>query len=828
VRYDRPVSAPLTSLPAARAHALRFAAVAVNAGQPARTPFSYAVPPELDVRVGQAVFVPFGSRILQGIVLALETTPEVEDVRPIAAVADPEPVLDETHIGVARWLSETYLAPLWDCIAVSLPPGYGQKSVTMVSPVDVPLLLPIDPVDQRILQHIAAHGRVTLDALREAVGTVTMARLQRLQLGGHLTVAQGLASPSGKPRFTRMLEALRSAPELEAHASALEAARPQSIEARILRAAAGGNLPLGEARALGATPAHVRHLEEGGWLRATEVQVERNPVDAYTFGELPALVLSSDQQAAADAIAANPGRTHLLHGVTGSGKTEVYLDLVARVLAAGKGAIVLVPEIALTPQAIRRFGERFGETLAVRHSALSGGEAYDQWYRIQRGEARLVLGSRSALFSPVKDLGLVVLDEEHEWSYKQVEPQPRYHARAAAEQLRQLTGATLVLGSATPDVTTYQRSEAGSILRHELVERINPASDGSTATGTMPSISVIDMREELKNGNRTVFGFALKRAVDKALVAGEQSILFVNRRGSARFTLCRDCGYVPVCPSCDVAMGLDLAEPIQARLRCHHCGRSRRLEERCPKCGGNRYRPFGVGTQRIEQEARTHFPGARVARWDSDVSRHKGSHEAIVAALERREIDILVGTQMLAKGLDLPAMTVVGVVDADVGLSLPDFSAHERTFQVLSQVAGRAGRREKAGSVFIQTYDPEAPPIVCAADHDYRSFFEHEIAHRRRAGYPPFGRLARLLFHHGNDEHALQEAARVATDLRLRRDTAGRADPDILGPSRAFIPRLRGDYRWQIVLRGRNPGALIGSVRLGERWSVDVDPATLL
>jgi len=805
-----------------------FAQVVVNAGQPVRTAFTYAIPPGLVLEAGQAVFVPFGPRLLQGIVIGFEAEPAIEGVRPIEAIADPVPVLDEIHIALGQWLSDRYLAPAWDCLAMSLPPGYGQKAVTMISPVDVPPLLPFDERDRRILQHLAAHGRVTLDGLRDAVGTVTLARLTRLQKEGHLTVAQGLTRPTGRPRMERKVEAQRPGAELEQEAARLEAKTARSIGARLLRALAGGPLTLADARALGADASHIRRLADDGWLRSADTRKERDPLDAYAFAERPELQLSSDQLAAATAIAGRPGEIHLLHGVTGSGKTEVYMDLAGRALAAGRGVIVLVPEIALTPQAIRRFGERFGETLAVRHSGLSAGEAYDQWWRIQRGDARLVLGSRSALFSPVAGLGLVVIDEEHEWSYKQSDPQPRYHARAAAETLCQLAAATLVLGSATPDITTYQRTRTGTIVRHPLDERVNPAADGSTSIGAMPRITIIDMREELKNGNRTVFGFALKRAVAGALAAGEQSILFVNRRGSARFILCRDCGFLPTCPSCDVPMGLDLADPLRPRLRCHHCGRERRLDERCPKCNSARYRPFGVGTQRIEHEARLHFPGARVTRWDSDVSGRRGSHEAIVAALERHEIDILVGTQMLAKGLDLPAMTVVGVVDADVGLSLPDFAAHERTFQLLSQVAGRAGRREKAGSVFIQTYEPDAPPIVCAAERYYDSFFEHEIAHRRRAGYPPFGRLARLLFHHPGDEHALTEASRVASELRLRRDTAGRADPDILGPSRAYIPRLRGDFRWQIVLRGREPAALLAATRLGERWVIDIDPATLL
>lgn len=790
-------------------------------------PFTYAVPEGMGVELGQSVFVPFGPRILQGVVIEFAESTSVESVRPIAAIADPQPVLDAVHIALARWLSETYIAPLWDCVATCLPSGYGQKAVTMISPVAVPPLLPIYPKDQAILQFIAEHGQVTTDALREAVPGVTMQRLQRLQEAGWLTVAQGLARPTGRAKFERRLAPMRPPAEIAAHARELEAKHPRSVEARLLHAISGGELTLTAARSLGANPAHVRRLEAGGWLRPYEARLERDPLAGYRFEPKPAANLSAQQQVVANDIWAEPG-VHLIHGVTGSGKTEVYLELVRRTLEQGKSAIVLVPEISLTPQAIRRYGERFGETLTVLHSGLGIGELFDQWYRIQRGEARLILGSRSAIFAPAKDLGLVVLDEEHEWTYKQTDPQPRYHARDTAEELCRLTGASLVLGSATPDIVTYHRAVTGGVRLHELSERLAPDADGSIRTGQLPQVLIVDMREELKAGNRSVFSFALTRAIKQSLAAGEQSILFVNRRGSARFMLCRDCGYIPVCPSCQVALSLDLRDELHPKVVCHHCGRARRLEDRCPRCDGPRYRPFGVGTQKIEQEAKARFPSARVARWDSDVSSQKGSHERMVAALEAGEVDILVGTQMLAKGLDLPQMTVVGVVDADVGLSLPDYHAHERAFQLLSQVAGRAGRRDRPGFVFIQTYEPEAAPIVCAARHDYRTFYEQEIAHRRRAGYPPFTRLVRLTYHHSKLEHALEEASRVAAELRLARDAAGRAEPDVLGPTPAYIARMRGQYRYQLLLRGRRPAPLVAGVRLGDGWSIDVDPASLL
>lgn len=800
----------------------------MNAAQPARTTFTYAVPSSMALAAGQAVFVPFGARVLQGIVLATTESTSLGEVREIAAVADDSPVLDPLHIALARWLCETYLAPLWDCVAVCLPSGYGQRSVTMVSPVEIPPLLPPNPRDQKILQHIAGHGRVTLDALREAVGNVPLARLKALQVGGYLSVAEGLTRPPGHAKFERRVRLVRPSAEAAARAGEIQERSPRSVEARLLRLfAAQPDLPLGDLRAAGAAPGHIRHLEETGWVRAYEERVDRDPLAGRTFEARPPLVLTADQQTAADHISARGG-IHLLFGVTGSGKTEVYLDLVRRTLEAGKSAVLLVPEISLTPQATRRYGERFGETLTVLHSGLGTGELYDQWYRIQSGASRVVVGSRSAIFAPVVNPGLIVLDEEHEWTYKQSDPQPRYHARDVAFRMAGLCGATVVLGSATPDVVTFHRTETGEAHLTELHDRVNPTGDGDTTTGTMPDVTVVDMREELKAGNRSVFSQPLRRAVRGALGRGEQAILFVNRRGSARFLLCRDCGYLPVCPTCEVAMSLNLSDPTRPLIVCHHCGRSKKLEERCPKCHGARYRPFGVGTQRIEQEAIREFSGARVARWDSDTVGRKGSHERMVEALEAREIDIVVGTQMLAKGLDLPALTVVGVVDGDVGLSLPDYHAHERVFQLLSQVGGRAGRRDRPGEVYIQTYEPEAAPIVAAATHDYRAFYEEEIAHRRRAGYPPFARLVRLTHRNMNHEAGLTEASRVASELRLLRDSAGRAEPDVLGPTPAYIARVRGEYRWQILLRGRQPADLLATIRLGDRWAIDVDPVSLL
>lgn len=807
---------------------MQYADVCVNSGQPARRGFTYRVPAGMRIEPGQPVFVPFGPRILQGIVLGPGEPPEGVEARDIVSVADDEPLLDAAHLHLAAWMSERYLAPLWDCIAVCLPRGYGQKPVTMISPVDLPPLYPPDRVEQRVLRFIGGNGRTPLDTLREVVGQVTIAKLRSMQERGLLTVTEGLARPRGHARFERRVRASRAKPDLLAEARRQREGNARSVAARILDALAGtDDVPLATLRALGAGRDHLDALADGGWLEEYESRVVRDPLIDLNYESKPPPTLSAEQQDAFAYLREHDGPA-LLFGVTGAGKTEVYLELAREAIESGKGVIVLVPEISLTPQAIRRFAERFGDSVVTWHSGLSDGELFDTWGRIADGDARLVLGSRSALFAPVRDLGLIVIDEEHEPSYKQSDPSPRYHARDAAMELARLSGARLALGSATPDLTTYYRASRGSLGIATLETRLSPGVDGGVSAALLPRVEVIDMREELRWGNRSVFSRALLGAVNSALRAREQAILFVNRRGGARFLLCRECGRVAECPQCQVAMSLSGDDGSLPRLVCHHCGRTQRPDVACPQCGSSAYRPFGSGTQRIELEARRAFPAARVARWDSESASRKGAHEAFIERLESGTVDIVVGTQVLAKGLDLPNLTVVGVVDADVGMHLPAYSAPERAFQLLMQVIGRAGRRDRQGTAVLQTYYPEHPSIRAAATQDYLSFYEDELPHRRRAGYPPFTRLVQLTYRHGNAEHALEEASRVANELRVIRDAAGRADPDVLGPGPAYIRRLRGEYRWHILLRGHEPAALVEKVRLGARWTVDVDPVNLL
>ncbi|MCH7522665.1 MAG: primosomal protein N', partial [Chloroflexi bacterium] len=515
--------------------------------------------------------------------------------------------------------------------------------------------------------------------------------------------------------------------------------------------------------------------------------------------------------------------------VTGSGKTEVYLQALERVVALGKRAIVLVPEISLTPQTVRRFGERFPGQVAVMHSGLSLGEHFDMWHEVRAGRYTVVIGPRGALFAPQPDLGLVVMDEEHEWTYKQQEGSPRYHARLAAEELCRLTGAVLVLGSATPDVESYFRSTAGGSYRLlELSQRLQRTESGGVAPGPLPEVEVVDLREELKAGNRSIFSRSLDAAVRGALSAKEQVILFLNRRGTASFLQCRDCGHVPTCSSCAVSLTLHSASGGENRLDCHYCRRARAAPSGCPECGSPRIRLLGLGTERVEEEARNAFPGARTLRWDRDVTRGRDAHERILARFLAHEADILIGTQMVAKGLDMPLVTLVGVISADTSLRFPDYRSGERTFQLLEQVAGRAGRGPRGGRVIIQTYSPEHYAVAAAAQHDYHALYQREVEFRQRLGYPPFGRLARLVFAHTNERYALEQSAQMVRHLCEERDRRGLPNLDVLGPGPAFVPRLRGRWRWQIVVRGQNPTELLAEVAFPRGWTVDIDPVTLL
>jgi primosomal protein N' (replication factor Y) len=817
-----------------------FAEVAVNAAAPLRQTFTYRVPDGLPVTPGQAVYVPFGSRTLQGIVVDLREQSEFVQTRDIADIIDPRPLLSPEHLELARWLSDYYLAPLFDCISLMLPPGFKRRPLVMLRPLasidEIPHLKLTD-LQAAVLKRAVELGETEAEELRRQLKLKgAPSAISALIKRGFLQRSYRLARPQIAPKVVRQLRLVAAEPEARARVEELrQDGSPRALRRALLleTLADEGALPLPRARTLGLTPAFLRDLEADGFVAVQDVTVIRDPLAGRFYPFRPPPQLTAHQQHAYEAIAKalkpdplkRGAATFLLHGVTGSGKTEVYLAAIDRAIELGKRAIVLVPEISLTPQTVRRFAERLPGQVAVMHSRLSLGEHFDMWHEIRDGRYAVVIGPRSALFAPQPDLALVIIDEEHEWTYKQQEGSPRYHARRAAEELCRLTGATLVLGSATPDVESRFRAEDGAYRLLELPERLLPAEDGSVAAGPLPEVEVIDLRSELKAGNRSIFSRPLAAGMRRVLDAGEQLILFLNRRGSASFVQCRDCGYVPECRSCAVA--LTYHESEQA-LICHYCHRKQPLPTECPQCKSDRIRQVGLGTQRVEEEVRRAFPQARTLRWDRDVTRGRDSHEAILARFLAHEADVLVGTQMIAKGLDMPLVTLVGVITADTALHLPDFRAGERTFQLLEQVAGRAGRGPRGGRVVIQTYTPEHHAIQSVRSHDYASMYAREIEFRRNLGYPPFGRLVRLTYAHTGAAYSQEQAAAMARHLTDERDRRGLPNLDILGPSPAFVARLRGRWRWNVVLRGSDPLALLRDEQLPRGWTLDVDPASLL
>lgn len=603
----------------------------------------------------------------------------------------------------------------------------------------------------------------------------------------------------------------------------------------------------------GGSSSTLRALTEKGLIELEEQEMWRDPLQGRTFVLTSPPTLTSDQDAVWWEIEAGlhkPGpEVFLLHGVTGSGKTEIYLRALQEVLAVGHQAIVLVPEIALTPQTIRRFAARFPGRIAVLHSKLSIGERYDGWRRVRDGQADVVIGSRSAVFAPLPRLGLIVIDEEHEWSYKQ-DRTPRYHARDVAIKLAELSGCKVLLGSATPDVVSYYRAQRGEYKLLHLPQRImghrrgieeqraeysieeersraKEVGEGYDEAMYMelPPVQVVDLRQELRAGNRSIFSRALQDAMTVALAAKEQVILFLNRRGAATFIMCRDCGYVLKCKGCDVPLTYHSAEDD---LVCHHCNYRTFLPDSCPSCWSGRIKHFGVGTQKVEAVTGQLFPQAQTIRWDRDTTGGKMAHEKILEKFINHQADVMIGTQMIAKGLDLPLVTLVGVMTADTALHMPDFRAGERTFQLLTQVAGRAGRSILGGKVIVQTYTPNHYCIQAASRHDYEGFYRQEMEFRRQQRYPPLSRLVRLIYVHRDTERCQDEAERMHRLLRNKIARLGLPEIDLIGPAPAFLSRIRRRYRWQLIVRGRDPHSLLEDLALPLGWRVDVDPVSLL
>jgi primosomal protein N' (replication factor Y) len=815
---------------------MKYAEVAVNSPLAQPRTFTYSIPPGIDICVGDGVWVPFGPRLIQGIVLEVVDQTSVEQTRDIAEAIAPRPVLQPYQVKLCNWIAERYLSSYFEAAAPMLPPGFERKGVTYIEPSPSPpqIAEPLTESQEKLLSYLRERDKTDVRQLRQLrLPEKPEAVADQLVRMGLVLKTREIERAKVRPRLVRQLSLAVSAGEARDAIASLDKKRA-TRQAGLLRLLLQeqGPLSLSDAgKAISEASNAAQALHRRGLVSIDEVRVQRDPLASRSYLSEPAPTLTPAQANALKEISAelarlaggerehlDSPRVFLLHGVTGSGKTEVYLRALERAASLGKRAIVLVPEIALTPQTIARFAARFPDRVAVLHSKLSLGEQYDVWQRVREGDYDVVIGSRGALFAPQPDLGLIVIDEEHEWTYKQQEQQPRYHARDVAIRLAGLTDSVVILGSATPDVGSYFSALKGDFRLLQLPERIT-----SAGISPLPNVEIMDLRRELKQGNRSIFSRALGRAIAQCVEAQEQVILFLNRRGTATFVQCRDCGFVMKCRRCDVSLTYHADED---HLVCHRCNHRTRIPRVCPDCSSERIRFLGLGTQKLEVEVMSTFPGARVLRWDRDATRGKHSHEEIMDRFLAHEADILIGTQMIAKGLDMPRVTLVGVINADIGLYHPDFRSSERTFQLLAQVAGRAGRGDMPGRVIIQSYTPDHYAVLAAADHDYAGFYEKEIAFRREQGDPPFSRLARLLYVHHNAAACREEAERVYQALELEKDRQGLPGTTLFGPTPAYVQRVRGRYRWQIIIRAPDPAVLVSELRLPQGWSVDIDPAS--
>ena len=812
---------------------MRYVEVAVDAPVGHSRTFSYSVPSRFSVSPGQLVWVPFGRRVAQGVVVQLAGSPQVEETRDILQPVEPGPLVSELHLDLARWLSRYYRCSLFAALGPMLPPGFEAqvRSQIILSPDGAPDRAfdqsHLKPQTLQALQVLAAKPRLQEATFRKLLGKGADSELSRLLGQGFLRRQVDLPHPRVSPRYQSYLFRTGSnnaaAEEAEVRESLPRRQREllQAVGAHYEKyptASANKEFGYGVASA----------LVEKGLLGLEWVRVEATPVLPSVFGEAgPPVTLTLEQ---ADALAriietldgrAQTPHSFLLHGVTGSGKTEVYLQAIRRVVDQGLQGVFLVPEIALTPQTLQRVNARFPGRVAIIHSRLSLRQRFDQWWGIRDGHYDVVVGPRSAIFAPLDRLGLIIIDEEHEWNYKQEEAQPLYHARTVALELSRRTGATVILGSATPDVETYHAAQRG---RHRLLELTHRFGAGAGG-GALARVGICDMRRELREGNRSIFSRQLSQALTECVRQDHQAILFLNRRGDAPIVQCRDCGYVATCPRCSVALTYhsDLGD-----LLCHRCNRRARLPRRCRRCGQGHIRQLGIGTQRVVEEVARLLPGVRVERWDADSTRSGIRPEEAMGRLTSGETQVLVGTQVVAKGLDVPNVTLVGVVLADVGLYLSDFRAGERAFGLLCQVAGRAGRGPLSGRVVVQTYNPEHYAIVAAVEQDYSAMYRQEVQTRGELGNPPFNQLVHIVHQDINATVCQRQAVAIARQLRQRVYAQGLTDVEVVGPAPGMPSRLRGRFRWHLLLRGRNLHRFLEGSTFPKGTTIDVDPAHVL
>lgn len=798
---------------------------------PSAQTFTYSLPETFApaAAIGKRVLVPFGKRRVTGFIVELLDAAACDrKVREVIALPDPEPLFDTGDLAFYEWISRYYLHPLGKVLAELLPGGISVRSDRWIRRINGALGAdrPFPARQREILAYLADCPKgIPLSRLRKALERKDLyGDLQFLETAGLISSEDRLTRPAVRPKTENWVAMLPAHPP-----GTTFTARQSALVERLRE---HGEMPVAALQGFFKnTLSALRTLEDKGVLRRFEKEISRGPGPTPTIGKNHnGIVLNEAQTAALDeiqtCIAARRFSPCLLHGVTGSGKTEVYLRAVADVLRGEGGALYLVPEIALTTQLLSRIGSRFPEReIAVLHSGISQSARYDQWKRIRRGEVRVVVGARSALFAPVRNLRLLIVDEEHDASYKQ-DDRLRYNARDLALVRGRLSEATVILGSATPAIQSYYHATEGRYRCLTLPARIDDRP--------LPEVEVVDLRVERdERGLTPLLSRTLVEAMRTTLTGGRQTLLFLNRRGFHTYLFCPDCGHVFSCPNCDITLTHHAAEQA---LKCHHCDFTVPIASQCPACKGNRIRSYGAGTERVEEEVRKLFPAARVARMDSDTAARPGDSERILQSLDRKEIDILIGTQMITKGHDFPSITLVGVVAADASLNLPDFRAAERTFQILTQVSGRGGRGDQPGRVVIQTFTPGHYAIRHAQEHDYVGFYADELPLRRQLAYPPFSRLIGLQCSSLRKEEGKKAVIALGTRARELARTMTGGTADVIGPAESPLTRIRGRYRWQLLLRGREsrPLHLLAQKLIEEtardrlEIQVDVDPVNFM
>lgn len=806
--------------------------------------FDYRVPSHLynKVAVGMRVIVPFGrgNRRLEAYILGIDN-PSNKDIKlkNILAIIDEQPILSKEQLRLVFWMKNQYLCKYIEAIHCLIPRGIIQRERKVIKLVNNKWESIIPPSQQKTRKVVKAlgqlGGKTYLDLLAQHVDykdindTIKTLLEQNIidikyefysrvniktEKYAYITVKDS--------EWGEALHSLRNANKQRLCLEILKDRTKCSVKELIDEANTGR--------------ATVNSLQEKGYIKIVDEEVERDPFVNSSFKSFPKLVPNKEQQLAIDKIGTcidkNKNSNYLIHGITGSGKTEVYLQLIERVIEKGKTGIVLVPEISLTPQTVARFMGRFGRRIAVLHSSLSDGERYDEWRRIARDEVDIVIGARSAIFAPIKNIGIIIIDEEHENTYKS-EQSPRYNAVDLAEYRSKLENAVLVLGSATPSIESYYRALQGELQLISLTKR--------AVNAVLPNIEVVNMSKQIELGNKSIFSYELVDAMRENIENKQQTILFLNRRGYSSFISCNACGHVEKCDHCDITMTF---HKFDDTLKCHYCGQIKKIPARCPICNDGTMAYLGIGTQKVEDLIKSHFPTANVERMDMDTTSRKGSHEKILENFGKQKIDILIGTQMISKGLDFPNVTLVGVILADSILNLPDFRAAERTFQLVTQVAGRSGRGISRGRVILQTYEPNHYSITASRDHDYERFIKDELVIRKEFHYPPFANLILINFI-GKDIKKVENTSRlIANHIKYILNSQGYEifDNIVLGPNPSIIGKIKDSYRYQVLLKDVNvPLALLKRsikyllidnkkkyIPSNVSFSIDINPSTIV